>query len=209
MTVIHRARTARVATGAMVAWSLSQAGCTDSGRSSEPYLEVITRVTMTFYDADLAPTEFTWSDPERDGEPLVDTVTLPLDGYYAVLVGLWNEAESGSIDVTNEISDEWDLHQVFLVGSAVDGPANPGNPSAVLTQHYVDLDPEGLPIGTGNGIDATAAGSGTLRLVLQHLGTAEGESLKVPGLAELVATSGLEALPGYPDVDVEFPVVVE
>ena len=82
--------------------------------------EVITTVELTFTpqtggDAVVA----TWADREDDGNPVVDDIVLNiLDAeVYDLSVSFWNELEDPAEDVTPEIADEADEHQVFFTSS--------------------------------------------------------------------------------------------
>lgn len=173
-----------------------------------PFLEMITRVTFTFYDMEANVTESSWTDPDADGAGSADPIVLQ-EGSYAVLVALWNDLQSPPVDVNNEIGVEEKLHQAFLPSAHVQGTMFPYTATGLLTYQYGDLDDDGLPIGLAYGVDANAAGTGSFRFVLQHLAGADGVSLKEPDLVDRVETDGVTALPGYTDLDIEFPLVVE
>ena len=82
----------------------------------------------------------TWADPELDGDPSIDDITLSQNQSYTVTVHVLNELEEPTEDVTPEITDEMDEHQVFFTGSAVQGPCNTDNADALIDHVYDDLD---------------------------------------------------------------------
>lgn len=172
--------------------------------------EVITTVVLTFTpDGGGDAVEASWADPENDGSPVIDAIALAADTTYGLAVSFLNELEEPAEDITVEVAEEDDEHQVFVFGSAVEGPATGTNAEAVVTHAYDDADAEGNPVGLANTITATATGSGELRVALRHLPAEDGTAVKVAGLAEDLATDGIDALPGATDVDVSFDLTVE
>lgn len=170
--------------------------------------EVLTTVALTFTPAGggtAIVAEF--DDPDGDGgdPPTIDDIDLPA-GAYELAVSFQNRLEDPPEEITEEILDEADEHQVFFTGTAVDGPAST-NPGAPLTHAYADEDGGGLPIGVDNTITA-AAGTGELTVTLRHMPPVNDQPSKVAGLAEDVAAGGLGALPGSTDVSVTFDVTV-
>ncbi|MEQ1571762.1 MAG: hypothetical protein ABMA64_39405 [Myxococcota bacterium] len=187
------------------------AGCPETKTPTEVNEEeVITTVQLDFTPAAGGDTvSFVWADPENDGNPVVDPITLALDGQYAMAVSFLNELADPVEDITAEVNEESDQHQVFVLGSAVAGPAT-GTPAGAVVEHaYADTDPNGLPVGLVNDITVLGAGSGTFEVVLRHLPPDGDVAVKVDGLAEQVASGGFGSLPGATDVDVTFDLTVE
>ena len=177
------------------------AGCSDVSDPDEPNEEeVITTVVLTLTQGD-ETIEVSWADPEDDGSPVIDTLTLAADTEYDVSVQFLNELEDPAEDITLEVEDESDEHQVFYTGSAVD--------DGLVTVSYDDTDADGLPVGLLTVFDTAAAGSGELVLTLQHLPPVDDAPVKVGGLADDAATNGVDALPGDADAHVVFPLLVE
>lgn len=172
--------------------------------------EVITTVVLTF-----TPTggggslEFTWADPEDDGSPVIDDVTLSDAADYDLTIQFLNELASPAEDLTEEVADESDEHQVFVLGSAVQGPATGDSAGAVITHRYDDADGNGDPIGLANGVETIMPGSGELQIVLRHLPPENDTPVKTATLADDVATGGLSAIGGSTDADVSFDLTVE
>lgn len=175
-------------------------------------VEVITTVGLAFTPhSGGAAIEAKWSDPENDGSPVIDDIVLSDADDYDVAVTFLNEVADPVDDITVEVGEENDVHQVFFLGSAVEGPSTGANPAAVVTQAYSDTDANGNPLGLANVFTTVAPGSGELEVVLRHMADEEGggESLKVAGLTDVVASEGIAALPGDSDADVTFDLTVE
>lgn len=170
--------------------------------------EVITTVNLTFTPSGGGtPVVASFNDPDGDGgnPPVITPVALPA-GAYSLSIAFANALATPTVDITAEVRDEADEHQVFLLGTAVNGPAS-NQPAAPLVHTYADMDANGLPIGLVNGITAMA-GTGTLTLVLRHLQPLNDKPVKVATLAEAVKAGGLATIGGASDVEVNFPVTV-
>ena len=172
--------------------------------------EVITSLRLTFRP--LAGEEtfsVSWSHPDLSPIQSVDDIVLQYGRTYRVEVEVFNELEIPVDDITPEIRDEMDEHQVFFVGSAVEGPAAVTNPDAIIQQLYDDVDNYGYPIGLKSTIVSTNTGSGVLSIKLQHLPMLKGELLKTEGLTTLMANEGEEAMLGSTDISVDFNISVQ
>jgi hypothetical protein len=210
MLAIHRfASSARAA--ALVASLTLVTACSDdddSGATNEE--EVITTVSLTFTPASGgAAITAAFDDPDGDGgaAPTVDPLHLAAGTTYAVAVRFQNKLETPPDEITDEIRDESDAHQVFFTGTAVAGPAS-STANAPLTQSYSDADANGVPIGLANSFVASA-GAGQLVVTLRHMPPVNGTRVKVAGLADKVRASGITALPGDTDAQVSFDVTVQ
>jgi hypothetical protein len=171
--------------------------------------EVITTVVLTFSpQAGGGALEFRWADPENDGSPVVDDIALSDANDYDLAVRFLNELEDPAEEITDEVDEESDQHQVFFTGTAVDGPAS-DNAGAPLTQAYADTDVNGLPVGLNDTIVTNAPGSGTFVVTLRHLPPEDDVAVKVAGLAEDVAAGGIDAIGGDTDAEVRFDLVVQ
>lgn len=180
--------------------------------------EIITTVTLTFTpDGGGEPVVASFEDPDGDGgvSGMSDSITLAADTTYTLAVSFSNDLEDPPEDITPEIEEEAEEHQIFVYGSAVQGPATGDAANAILTHTYADMEStyganavgDDLPVGLANQIVTGAAGTGDLQIMLRHLPDLDGEPVKVTGLAEELAAG--EALPGDVDVDVQFSVTVQ
>ena len=188
-------------------------GCTPGGVDTpspeDNPQEVITTVELTFTPSgggDSVVARF--ADPENDGDPIVDPIALADGGNYTLAIRFLNELASPTEDVTEEVLDEADEHQVFIYGDVVDGPASTV-PNAILTQAYADEDDNGFPIGLNHDLVANAAGTGSLSVLLRHLPPENDTPVKTADLAEDFAANGEAGIPGDTDVNVTFDVEVQ
>jgi hypothetical protein len=162
--------------------------------------EVITTVTLTFApEGGGASVTAAFDDPDGDGgaAPTVDPIELAAGGY-TMTVKFENRLEDPAENITEEVEDESDQHQLFFRGTATDGP---------LTHAYADADENGLPIGLESTIDAVA-GDGELTVTLCHMPPVNDEPVKVAGLNDEFA-GDCTALGGETDAQVDFDVAVE
>lgn len=196
-----------IALGALTLCPLA-VGCSDGGGSQNEQ-EVFTTVSLTFTPVGGgAPVVAAFKDADGDGgnPPTVDPINLVAGKQYTTTVTFLNELEVPAADISLEVKDEGDQHQLFFTGTAVNGPAS-NQPAAALTHMYSDMDINGLPLGLVNNF-ATVAGTGALTVTLRHLPPLNGSAAKVAGLAETVKASGLSAIGGETDVSVNFTVTV-
>jgi hypothetical protein len=183
-------------------------GCGEDEAGGENENELITTVTLTFTPAAGGTAVVARAnDPDGDGgsPPTIDSITLPA-GAYNLSLKFENALETPPEDITVEVKDEGDEHQVFFTGTGVSGPAS-NSAGAPLTQAYADMDAGGLPIGLANTITA-AKGTGSLTVTLRHMPPVNDQPVKVAGTADTVKTSGISAIGGSTDVQVTFPVTV-
>lgn len=172
--------------------------------------EVITTVALTFAPDDGgAALEFSHADPENDGDPVIDDITLAAGTSYTLTVEFINELEVPPENLTVEVDAESDEHQVLVYGSGVEGPVTGANADHLVTHAYDDEDANGLPVGLVNTIDAVNAGNAELKVMLRHLPPENGVAVKGAAIAEDFAAGGSAAIPGDVDADVTFPLSVE
>lgn len=170
--------------------------------------EVITTVMLAFTPTGGgAPTMVEAHDPDGDGgdPPMIDPINLAA-GSYTLAVRFQNRLEDPAEEITTEVADESDEHQLFFTGTAVNGPAS-NQPTAPLSHAYADTDAGGLPIGLSNTISA-ATGTGDLVVTLRHMPPVNDQPVKTATAAETVRTSGISAIGGTTDAQVTFPVTV-
>jgi hypothetical protein len=194
---------------AALALSVTAAGCGGDKADGGNENEVITTVTLTFTPAGGGPAVIaSVDDPDGDGgnPPVVGPINLTA-GMFDLTVKFENKLEKPPVNITDEVSDERDEHQIFFTGMAVNGPAS-SQTGAPLVQAYADMDSKGLPVGLADKITATA-GTGTLTVTLRHMPPVNNMPVKVAGLAETVRNQGLSAIGGSTDAQVSFPVTVQ
>ena len=183
--------------------------CSDGAGGPTNPDEVITTVTLSFAPIGVGtPVVASFKDEDGDGgnPPTVDPVNLTAGTSYMLGVAFLNELETPPEDITLEVRDEGDAHQVFFTGSAVKGPAT-SNTTGPLTHSYLDTDANGFPIGLSNMITA-GSGTGSLQVTLRHMPPVNDTPVKTGTLAETVKTMGIAALPGGSDANVTFTVTV-
>ena len=137
---------------------------------------------------------------------LVSSVVV---GCYVALWVVANELEDPFEDITPEVEDEGDEHQLFFTGSAVEGPATATNADAIIAHTYADEDLDGLPLGLSNTISTLSIGSGELIVTLRHLPIEDGNPVKTEGMAEDVAEGGFGSIAGESDAQVSFNIEIE
>jgi hypothetical protein len=172
--------------------------------------EVITTVALTFTPAMGGdPLAFEWADPEADGSPVIDEIILSDADDYAVTVSFLNGLESPAEDITEEVRDESDEHQVFFTGSGVSSEATGENAAAVVQFAYADEDANGSPVGLEADVTTLMPGAGELIVTLRHMPAEGGEPVKTASTAADVAGDGFSSIGGSNDVQVTFPISVE
>ncbi|GAK89418.1 hypothetical protein JCM19297_1246 [Nonlabens ulvanivorans] len=162
----------------------------DDDISAENEEEVITTVEYTLTSTTDATNVVVFTSVDADGEgPLapVETVTgtLMASTVYDGSIKFLNELESPAEDITVEVAEEADEHEVFYIDSITD-----------LTVAKVDTDANGNSLGLDTTFTTGAAGTGTLTIVLRH------EPLK-PNDGTLLNAGG------ETDVQVEFDLDVQ
>lgn len=184
------------------------AACGDDAADHGNENEVITTVTLTFTpEGGGTVVTAAFNDPDGDGgdPPTVDPIDL-VAGAYTMTVTFENRLEDPPEDITAEVSDESDEHQIFFTGTAVTGPAGE-QAGAPLTHAYSDTDANRLPVGLSNTITA-AAGTGELTVTLRHLPPVNDVAVKTADLASQVAAGGFASIGGSTDAQVNFTVTV-
>lgn len=189
--------------------ALTLLACTDTTTPEDTNEgELITTVELTFTPvAGGDDITATWADAGGDGNPEIDAITLVEGEAYDLGIRFLDELSDPAEDITAEVADEAEEHQVFITGDAVDSPAT-DNTDAPITVVYADTDANGLPIGLEHAVTASTAGTGELTVTLRHL-PAEGDTpVKVDGLAEDVASGGFASIAGDTDAQVTFDLTV-
>lgn len=153
--------------------------------------ELITTVNLIFTDPAGAATTFTFYDIDAEGPqaPIITNDTLDANVAYTLAIEFVNETETPPEQITEEVHEEGDEHQIFFMPSQ----------GLNLTVNYNDTDIDGRPIGLLNTANAGATSNGTLRVVLRH------EPSKA---AANVAAGDITNAGGETDIEVEFEVVI-
>lgn len=130
--------------------------------------EVITDVTITLTPVGGgAAITATIADPDGEG-PLPPTaqtgpINLTAGTTYDGSIGFFDRSDPNAVeDITAEVRAEADEHRVFYILSGFSGVAVP--------DASLDTDSSGAPVGVTFQVvvDATASGTGTIRVVLSH-----------------------------------------
>ncbi len=173
--------------------TLSLFSCGDDDDSTPDIIneeEVITTLIATFTDPATSET-ITLQSQDLDGDtgdaPVVTVSgSFSADTTYEGTVQFLNETESPAEDITEEVEEEDDEHQVFYTFSSdLDGSIT-----------YTSFDGDGNPLGTTADLDAGDASMGTLTITLRHEPTKPNDGT--------LADAG-----GETDIQVSFPVTIE
>lgn len=123
--------------------------------------EVITTMTVTLTD-DSDGTTKTMTITDDDGEgpnpPVVTADVLDANTTYSGTIEFLNELETPAEDITTEVAEEDEEHQVFYVASS----------SLNISVAYNDFDADGNPVGLDMTIITGDASGGTLTVKLVH-----------------------------------------
>lgn len=159
----------------------------------EKPVELITTVELTLTEMNTSETvvlKFADLDGDGGNEAEITGGTLKGSSTYSGNVLFLNESVSPTEDVTEEVAEEADEHQVFY-------QADNGS----LSVDYDDTDADGAPIGLRTFVRTTdMTGAVNLTVVLRHepnksaSGVAEGD----------ITNAG-----GETDIEVTFPVIIE
>lgn len=153
--------------------------------------EVITTLTAVFTPTTGGGGAITFQSQDLDGDgPNAPVVTasgnLAANVTYGLVVTLLNETENPAGDITLEVVEEAEEHQLFyLLGTGLN-----------LSLVYSNFDSDGNPLGTRMEATTGDAGTGNLLVVLRH-------EPKKPNDGTLVDAGG------ETDISVSFSVTVE
>lgn len=153
--------------------------------------ELITRIVLVLEDGNGDVQSFTWSDPEQDGTPEIDTITLSAQSTYQVAVSFWNDLSDPVEEMTPEVASEAEEHMVIVM------------PQDLLTVSVIDKDANGADLGLEQEWVTSDVGEDTLSLGLRHMPEQDGVSVKPTTFTDV------ESLSGEWDVLVDFPLLVE
>ncbi|MEO1172674.1 MAG: hypothetical protein AAFX94_11590 [Myxococcota bacterium] len=200
---------------------------TEMMADGEDEFEVITTLELTFalVSDPSDTTTITFEDADGDGGQSgtfsPSEINLAANESYALTMRLANVTSDEPDEPQEEVSEEDDEHQFFILGSNVRGPAR-DDASAAIQHAYDDMDDNDLPVGFTNTITTGAAATaGGFRVILRHLPPVDGTAQKVAGLETVLfdATAEIDAssdptfepagFAGESDLDLTFTVGVE
>ena len=179
--------------------ALILASCEDEKNEPPPVNEeeLITSVYVDFVDTASGDTvSFSFVDLDGDGgnAPVITNGTLKANTGYDVEISFLNESEIPAEDITIEVIDEGDEHQVFYL---IDNSLN-------LTMDYStsarNTDVDGRPIGVEAIANTMGASNGNLQIVLRH------EPNKA---ATGVSDGDITNAGGETDIEVNFSAVIQ
>jgi hypothetical protein len=136
------------------------AACGDSSTAPGGETELISRVTLVMTDGTSTITSFIDdADGNGPGAPSAQSgaIALVAGRAYTGSILFENRLETPAENITEEVEAESDEHRVYYI---VTGQG--------LTVETFDTDESGRPLGLSYGFVPSAAGSGTLRVVLCH-----------------------------------------
>lgn len=140
--------------------ALTLAGCSKDKDEVSNEEELITTVSLRFQEigtANVFVATFRDTDGEGGNPPSIDEIVLKPNANYSCSVELLNESVSPAEDITEEVQEEADDHELYFI------PAG-----ANITINRVDLDSKSLPVGLSSTWQTGAASAGTVRVVLKH-----------------------------------------
>lgn len=189
-------------------------GATDGSDTGDEDTELLTTVTLTFTAPDGTTVTASFEDEDGPGgaSGSSDPVTLAAGVEYQLDVAFGNSLETPPEDITAEIREEAEEHQVLFYGG-VSGPATLPGDGNIHT--YADLESdyggnavgEDLPVGLANTLSLSPEPhTFDLKVMLRHVPELNGTPQKTASLAQDFA-NGDPA--GEVDADVTFSVMVE
>lgn len=152
--------------------------------------ELITTVELTFTNdndaSDVVTASFIDLDGEGGNDPIIDNISLMANATYTLTVKFLNEEETPAEDITEEVEEEDEDHQVFYVATG-----------AEFTYAYGDQDSNQNPLGLTGTVTTGAASNGTLQVILIHepnktaSGVSAGDITNAGGEADIDVTFNL------------------
>ena len=153
--------------------------------------EVITTMTVTLTSNGTTKTmKITDSDGDGPLDPVLKVDALDANTTYNGTIEFLNELEDPADNITLEVAEEDDEHQVFYVPS----------PELQATIVYNDSDANGDPVGLDFTLTTGDASSGTLNVKLIHLpakdaaGVSEGNPANAGGETDVEAFFDVDIL---------------
>lgn len=165
--------------------------CGDPDTPDDETEEVITTLNYTLTSSTGETVLMSFQDLDGDGgmEPTISGATLAANEIYTGSMELLNESLPETEDITEEIREEDDEHQLFFTSTV------PG-----LTVTYNDEDDNNNPVGLATTLSTAAAGTGALTITLRH---------KPDKSADGVSTGTIANAGGETDIEVSFNIDVQ
>jgi hypothetical protein len=164
--------------------------CNDDDPTPVNEEEVITTVRLTFIPiSGGTPIIANWKDLDGDGgnAPTVEPVILAKNTTYSMNVQFLNEQESPAEDITEEVEEEANEHQVFFTNTVTG-----------LTIEYNDTDNGNQPIGLKNVVKTLGAGSGTIKVILKHEPNKNAAGVAAGDVTNAGGDTDVETNPAFP-----------
>ena len=170
--------------------SIAMLGCSDDDTAPEVINdeELITTVILTLTQESGDQVVLTTVDLDGDGPDEPETTVVgnfAENTQYTGAVQFLNETEDPAEDITEEVIEEAEEHQVFYTISE----------GLNITTTYVDFDSNDNPLGVNITLETGEASSGSLTVTLRH------EPVK--------PNDGLESAGGETDIATSFDVTIE
>jgi hypothetical protein len=170
--------------------SIAMIGCSDDDTAPEVINdeELITTVILTLTQESGDQVVLTTVDLDGDGPDEPETTVVgnfAENTQYTGAVQFLNETEDPAEDITEEVIEEAEEHQVFYTISE----------GLNITTTYVDFDSNDNPLGVNITLETGEASSGSLTVTLRH------EPVK--------PNDGLDSAGGETDIATSFDVTIE
>lgn len=177
----------------LAVFAIGFSSCSDDDDAPAPINEEEVITTMNVMLNDGTSTKMlTITDDDGDGpnDPVITTDNLDANTTYQGTVEFLNELESPVEDITAEVAEEDEEHQVFYVPSS----------SLDITVEYNDQDANGNPVGLDFTLTTGDASGGTLTVSLIH----EGDK-NATGVSDGDPTNA----GGETDIQAAFPISIQ
>jgi hypothetical protein len=165
--------------------SVASVSCSKDDDEPENEEELITTLRVSMVETGTGATStFIFRDVDGPGgnpPGTFDSIVVNASRNYSVTLQFLNESVSPAEDITEEVEEEDEDHQVYYEANGVS-----------ITPLNLNTDGLGLPLGTTSTWNTGAAGTGTMRITLKHK----------PG----TKAAGDPVTKGETDVEVTFPV---
>ncbi|MDX5421549.1 MAG: hypothetical protein LPK14_04795 [Hymenobacteraceae bacterium] len=181
--------------GSLVATTTACSDDDDPEPIEEQELITTVRIELVPEEGKGQPASATFRDLDGEGgnDATIETLNLAPNTVYTATLTFLDESKTPAEDITEEVEEEGDEHEIFYqVLNTITGENLQNN----LTVTNRDTDSNGLPLGLQATITTTNSSSGTLRITLKHQ----------PGGLK---TSNSNITVGETDVEANFPVVIQ